>query len=143
MKINLQVITPEKVVLSEDVDQVSIPTTRGEITVLPHHVNLVTPVAEGELIIKNNSRTEYFAAAGGFLEIAHNIATVLADYAVHSDEINMEKALEAQKRAEEMLKKAKENASDRDLALAETQMRRAILQLKVSGGRKERRNITS
>lgn len=143
MKINLQVITPEKVVLSEDVDQVSIPTTRGEITVLPHHVNLVTPVAEGELIIKNNSRTEYFAVAGGFLEIAHNIATVLADYAVHSDEINMEKALEAQKRAEEMLKKAKENASDRDLALAETQMRRAILQLKVSGRRKERRNITS
>ena len=69
MKLVLEIITPIKVVLSEEVDEVTIPTIEGEISILPNHVNLLTKIAPGEMVIRKASHTDLFAITGGFLEI--------------------------------------------------------------------------
>lgn len=129
---HLEIVTPEKVVFNEDIDELIIPTVQGELAILPHHVNLLTQVSEGEMIIKMGKKEQALAVTGGFLHITDNKLTLLSDFAIRSEEIDTKKALEAQKRAEEMLKKQRENISERDFALAQADMRRAILELKVA-----------
>ncbi|MCX6780134.1 MAG: ATP synthase F1 subunit epsilon [Candidatus Magasanikbacteria bacterium] len=68
-KINLKIVTPEKVIYENNqVDQITIPTTTGEITVLPNHVPLVSILKSGEMIFKENGQENFFALSGGFLE---------------------------------------------------------------------------
>ncbi|MBI2189967.1 MAG: ATP synthase F1 subunit epsilon, partial [Candidatus Levybacteria bacterium] len=112
----LEIVTPEKIVLSEEIDQLTAPTTTGEITVLPKHVGLLTKIISGELTIKKGAKTEFFAITGGFLEVEKDKITILADYAVRSEEIEVAKAIEAQKQAEKLMKDAKEKASEKDFA---------------------------
>ncbi len=136
----LEIITPEKIVVQQEIDEVLVPTSEGQIAILPHHVNLVTKVQQGELIIKYKSQEQYLAVTAGFLEVANNKITILSDYAVRAEDIETEKVLAAQKKAEEILKNSKEHGSDRDFALAENELRRSILQLDVAGRRRRRNN---
>lgn len=133
----LKIITPEKIVFEGDLDELIVPTVSGEITILPHHVDLLTQVSEGELTIKLKDKKQHIAVTGGFLQVTKDTITLLSDYAIRSEEINAQKAIEAQKRAEEVLKKKREDISERDFAIAQADMRRAILELKVA--RKRRR----
>lgn len=133
MTLDLSIISPEKVVFTEQVDQVIIPTTTGQITVLPNHMDLFTQIAPGELIIKKGGKEDFFAVTGGFLEVGNNKATVLADYAVHSHEINAVKAEEAKKRAEKLLA---EKTSQEDIAIARSELVKSLLELKVAKRRK-------
>jgi len=112
-----------------------VTTASGEIAVLPHHVNLFTKVEPGEMTIKIGGKDQFLAITGGFLEVSNNKITLLADYAVRADEIEVGKALEAQKRAEEILKKKESGISAQDLAAAQGDLRRAILELKVANRR--------
>jgi len=137
----LDIVTPEKVVYSEEIDELTVPTTQGEITILPEHVALVARVSEGEMVTKAKGKKSFLAVTGGFLQVADNQITLLADYAVRSDEINTQKVLDAKKRAEEALKKKREDMSDRDFAIAESEMRKALLELKVSSRRRKTTNI--
>lgn len=137
----LKIITPVKVAFEGEIDELIVPTVAGEIAILPHHVDLLTQVTEGEITIKTKGKEEHIAATGGFLQINKDTITLLSDYAVRSEEINTQKALEAQRRAEEMLKKKAENVSERDLAQAQAEMRRAILELKVSKRRRGGRTL--
>lgn len=127
----LELVTPEKVVFSEEVDLVTVATTTGEITILPKHANLLTKLEPGEMTVKSKGKEQFVAVTGGFLEVANDKITILADYAVRSQDIEVAKAMEAQKRAEETLKQRQEQISERDLALAQADMRKAILELKV------------
>ncbi|MCL6096933.1 MAG: ATP synthase F1 subunit epsilon [Patescibacteria group bacterium] len=136
MNLHLEIITPEKVVYRDDVNEISAETVNGQITILPNHVGLVTQITPGELIVKKNNKNYYLAVMGGFLEIVKNNVTILSDYAIRSEDIEANKVLEAQKRAEKLAKEASEKASEKDFALAETQLRRAILELKVAKKRK-------
>lgn len=136
----LEIITPEKSVLQEEIDELQVPTSTGQIGILPHHVNLVTALTPGELIIKKGEKEKVFAIIGGFLQIHNNRISILADYAAHADDIDIQEALSAQKRAEEVLKKGKEEISDRDFALAEAELRKSILQINV-GTKRKRRNV--
>ena len=133
---NFKIITPQAVTFEGEIDEAIIPTTQGEIAVLPNHADLLTQVSEGEITIKTKGKTTHIAVVGGFLEIVKGSLSLLAEYAVRSEEINTQKALEAQKRAEEVLKKKGESISEQDLALAQSEMRRAILELKVARKRK-------
>jgi F-type H+-transporting ATPase subunit epsilon len=137
MKFLFELITPEKTVYKEEIEQLTIPTSTGEITVLPNHSSLFTKVEQGEMIIKKNSKEQFLAVTEGFLEVNKNIATLLADYAVRSEEIEVSKAIDAQKRAEKVIKESKEKISREDFALAESQFRRSILELKVAGKRRK------
>jgi F-type H+-transporting ATPase subunit epsilon len=73
---------------------------------------------------------------GGFLQITNDKISLLADYAVRSEDINAQKALEAQRQAEEILKKKKEGISEQDFAIAQNDLRRAVLELKVANKRR-------
>lgn len=135
---HLDVITPEKTIYSGDIEELAINTADGEIAILPHHVNLFTKIMPGEMIIKVNKKDQYLAVTGGFLEISNNTITVLADYAVKADEIEVDKAIAAQKRAEEIIRRKKEGISEKDFATAQADLRRALLELHVANRRRRK-----
>lgn len=129
MKLHLQIITPTKTVLTEEVDEIIINTISGEIGILPGHVNLLTRVSPGEMIIKNTNKSQPFAIMGGFLEVADNKVTILSDYAVRATDIEVAKAKEAQERAEKVMKN---KLSGNEFITAQAELRKAILELKVA-----------
>jgi len=137
---HLDIVTPEKTIFQGEFTSLTIPTTSGEITILPHHINVLTEIEPGEIVIKDDKKTHYLGVTGGFLEIADNKATILADYAVVSDEIAVEQATKAQQRAEELKKRMNENISEQDLAIAAGELRRSLMELHVAS-RRRRRNI--
>ncbi len=103
-KLKLEVITPTKVVLSEEVDEITVNTANGEISILPNHVALLTKLMPGEMIVRNGGKTSPFAVMGGFLEVAENKVTILSDYAVRAADIEVAKAKEAKEAAERLMK---------------------------------------
>lgn len=135
MTLHIQIITPEKELLSEDIDEVIVPTSSGELTILPHHVPLLVQIMPGELTIKKSGKSEHLAIVGGFLEVhpasggTPTTATILADYAIHGKDISEAEAKLAKERAEKAMKEKK---SDVDFAMAEAEFQRAILELKVA-----------
>lgn len=135
---NLQIITPEKIVYDGDVDEITLQTVKGEISVLPHHVDFLTQVMPGELIIKTNKDEKSLALTGGFLEVSSNTCKILADYAIHTHEIDMEKVQKAKEVAEKSLEKAKESGAQRDFARAEAELRRNILMIQVASTKKRK-----
>jgi F-type H+-transporting ATPase subunit epsilon len=130
MPIHLEIITAERVVLSDDVDQINAPTKDGRIGILPRHMPLLTILDAGELDIIKNGETTPFAVTGGFMEVLPNRVTILADSADRADEIDEARAEAARKRAEELLSGQQ---SDRDIKIAEAELRKALVQLKVAG----------
>jgi len=135
---HLDIITPEKTIYSGEVASLTVPTATGEITVLPQHMNLLTQLVPGEVILVQDNKTQYLGVTGGFLEIAENKATLLSDFAVRSEDVAIEKAMEAQKRAEELKKKMAENISEQDMAIAAGELRRSLMELHVANRRRRR-----
>lgn len=133
MTLHVEIVTPDKIVYSDDVDQITLSTLNGQITLLPNHVPLVTQLIPGECTVKKGSTEQLLAITGGFLEFSDNKVTIMADYAIRSGDIEEAQAEEARKRAEKALS---EKASARDFAEAEAQMRKALLELKVVQKRK-------
>jgi len=106
--LKFKIATPEKVVYEDEINQVSIPTMTGEITVLPNHIPLVSVVQAGEIKILDKDGEHALAIAGGFLEIrGNNEIIILADHAERATDIDLEVAEEARKRAEEEMENAK------------------------------------
>ena len=133
MPLHLEIVTAERLILSDDVDQVNAPTKDGRVGILPRHMPLLTVLSEGELsIIKGGVRTE-FAVFGGFMEVLPDRVTILADSCDRSDEIDLERAEAARKNAEERLSQRK---TDQEMALAEADLRRALLQIKMAKARR-------
>jgi len=137
MAFNLTITTPERIVLEDVVDEVVVPTTSGEIAVLTNHVDLLTAVKPGELTIKKGNKTSSFAITGGFMEVSKNNVSILADYAIRAEDIEIAKAQEAKERAENAMK---EKTSQRDFAEAEAQLRRSLVELEI--GKRRRRSVS-
>ena len=106
--LNLKIVTPECVVYENQIEQVSIPTTSGEITILPNHIPLVSVLKTGELRVKDKAGEQVIAVAGGFNEMrGNNELIILADNAERVEQIDIERAETARKRAEEQMKQTK------------------------------------
>jgi F-type H+-transporting ATPase subunit epsilon len=136
MPFHLEIVTAERVVLSDEVDQINVPTKDGRLGILPRHSNLLTILDVGELdIIKGDTKTP-FALSGGFMEVLANRVTILADTVERADEIDEARAEEARRRAEQLLAERK---SAQDMALAEAELRRALLRLKVAQLKRNRK----
>lgn len=104
-RIKFEIATPERVVLKEEILQVTVPTVEGEITVLPKHSPLVSVLKPGVLELKKmDGSIEIVSVSGGFVEVLLNKIIILADTAERAEEIDLERAEEARKRAEESLK---------------------------------------
>lgn len=135
MNLLLEIITPEKVIFKDEVDEVVVPTENGEITVLPNHINLLTQVNPGELIIKKGANQHYLAITGGFLEVSNNKISIIAEYAIKAQDIEVARAMEAKKRAEKVMS---EKSTDNEVRIAQAEMIKAILELKVATKHKRR-----
>ena len=129
MNLTLEIITPEKVVYKDEASEVIAPTFDGEIAILPNHVNLLTQVNPGELIVKKGVTAQYLAITGGFMEVSDNKVSILADYAIKAQDIEIARATEAKKRAQKIMS---EKATDNELRIAQAEMIKAILELKVA-----------
>ena len=105
MPLHVKLITPERVVLEEDIDSLSLPTPEGEITVLPNHRPLVSLLATGAMTLRKDGDETHIASSGGFIEILPDSEVhILADSAERAEELALEKVEEARARAEEALK---------------------------------------
>ena len=136
--LKFKIVTPEKVIYENEIFQVSIPTTSGEITVLPNHIPLVSVLAAGELRIKDKDGEHHLAVSGGFLEVrGKNEVIILADHAERVEEIDLQKAEEAKQRAEEQMKNIK-NVQDVDYARLQAAIDREVNKMRVA---KKYRNI--
>ncbi len=136
----LEIITPEKIVYKEEIEEIVIPTVNGQIAILPNHIGLLTQIVTGEIIIKKSNKTESIAITGGFLEVDKNHLTVLADYAKKAEDIEIAKVEEARKKAERLMR---EKTSDRDFKIAEAELLKSLLQLKIAGKYRKRPYPTS
>lgn len=126
----LSVITPEKTLFKEsDIKRVTLPTSEGEITVLPGHTRLVVFLAPGELIIEDNQEIRPLAVSGGFVEVTQNQIKVLADTAETVEEIDLERAEQARQRAEKLLKEKKTDT--REFAYLTAKIEKELSRLKV------------
>jgi F-type H+-transporting ATPase subunit epsilon len=107
MPLTLEIVTPEARVYSDTIDTVVIPTTEGEVGILPGHIPLLTQVEHGELRVTKNGQTQLLAVGGGFAEVADDVVQILAEHAITEEKIDEHAVEAALKRAEEELKDAK------------------------------------
>lgn len=128
--LHLQIITPEKTVYDDEVDQVGLPTTTGQITVLPGHVGLITQVEPGEIFFAKREKITRLAAGLGFAQIGPDNVKILVDLAAPEEEIEERKIEEAKKAAEEALKQ-KHLLSEEEYANAAANLQKALVQLKI------------
>ncbi|MBF8280557.1 MAG: F-type H +-transporting ATPase subunit epsilon [Candidatus Magasanikbacteria bacterium] len=127
-----EITTPERTVFKEDVDQITLPTLQGEITVLPHHLPLVSVIKPGTIRILKNGAEEWLAVAGGFIEVRpDNRVIVLADTAERAEEIDTERAAEARARAEKLLIEKK--FDDVEYSTFAAKLERELARLRVAG----------
>ena len=133
----LDIVTAERVVFSDDVDVVIAPGVEGQLGILPHHAPLMTTLQPGELWVRQGEAEFCLAISGGFLEVRPDRVIVLADTAERADEIDIARAEEAKRRAQERLR---ERGPALDVARAEAAMRRALTRLEaVERSRRRRR----
>jgi F-type H+-transporting ATPase subunit epsilon len=135
MNLTLEIITPEKVVYKDEVQIIIVPTVSGEISILPNHINLLTQISPGELIVKKVHSTQHLAITGGFLEIQDNKVSILAEHAIKAQDIQVAQAMEAKKRAEKAMA---EKSTVNELKVAQAEMIKAILELKIATKHKKR-----
>ena len=135
--LHLQIITPEKTVFDDQVSQVGLPTQLGQITVLPHHVSLITTVEPGEIVFEHNHRISRLAAGFGFAQVAADEVKVLVDLAAPEEEIEEKKIEEAKRAAEEALRQ-KHMLSEEEYATAAANLQKALVQLKIKRRRHAR-----
>jgi F-type H+-transporting ATPase subunit epsilon len=136
MPLRLDIVTVERVVYSEDVDIVVAPGIEGQLGILPQHAPLLTALTYGELWVRQKNEEFSFAIGGGFMEVRPNRVTVLADTAERAEEIDLERAEAARRRAQERLHAQVER--EEDFARAEAALQRAATRIKVAETRRRR-----
>lgn len=134
-KIKFEIATAERVIYSDDVDIVIAPGIEGQMAILPSHAPLLTMLQPGELVVRKDGEETVIFVSGGFLEVMQNRVTVLADTAERAEEIDVERAEEAKRRAEERLAG---RLPEMDLARAEIALRRALTRIKVAERRRRK-----
>jgi len=106
--IQFEIVTPERVILKEEILQITLPTKMGEITVLPNHIPLVASLMAGVVQVKKKDGTdEVISISGGFLEVQKNKVVILADIAERAEEIDLARAEAGRSRAEELKKQTR------------------------------------
>ena len=135
--IKLDIVTAERMVFSDDVDVVVAPGVEGQLGILPHHIPLMTMLRPGELRVRKGREEFSLAISGGFLEVRPDRVIVLADAAERAEEINVARAEEAKRRAQEQL--SDRRAAGLDEARTEAALRRSLARLKVAEKRRKRK----
>ena len=127
--LRLEIITAERQVFSDDVNTVVAPGVEGELGILPHHAPLITMLKPGELLIRKDSEETYLFVSGGFLEVRPDKILILADACERAEEIDIERAEAAKRRAEERLKT---RTPELDVAQVQAALLRSLVRLRVA-----------
>ncbi len=130
-KILLEIVTPERALIKEWVDEVTAPGTEGEFGVLPGHTPFLTTLKIGEISYKKDNATKYIAVSWGYAEVGPSQVTILAEAAEIAEEIDTERAEEARARALAIL--AKKDAEESQFKLAEATLEKAMVRMQVAG----------
>lgn len=130
--IHFELITPERIVFRQDIDQVTLPTAMGEITILPNHLPMVAALVAGIAHLKKGNAEEDVAVSGGFIDIqAGNTVRVLADTAERGFELHLDSIEEAKKRAEQVMKEVV-RSDDATFAAAAAGLERELARYRVA-----------
>lgn len=130
-KLKLEMVTPYKRVLSQEVDEITAPGFLGELGLLPGHTPLLTTMKVGELTYRQDGKLFHVAVNWGYLEVDDDTVTVLVDTAEKADEIDLERAKAALGRAEEALKALSQD--DKKFVVMEAALERAVIRIQVAG----------
>ena len=130
MPLQLEIVTPERLAYSDTVDAVVLPGSEGELGVLPHHAPLIATLGVGELLIRKAGEEESFAIVGGFVQVRPDKVVVMAETADMASEIDLEKAQEARREAEQALEAGYHEGAD--LAVARAALQQALLRIRVA-----------
>jgi F-type H+-transporting ATPase subunit epsilon len=129
-RINLEIITPERRVLSESVDEVVVPALSGELGILPEHAPLISQLKTGVLNYRLGNERRELHISGGFVEVLSDRVAVLSDVAERPEEIDLERARRAKERAERRLASKDEEI---DFRRAELKLQRALVRIQLAG----------
>lgn len=134
--LQLKIVTPEKLILEELVEYVSLPTKEGEITILPNHIPLIAPLSSGDIVAFVNGEHLPIALVGGFVEIKNNEeglteVAILADFAEHVSLLSDEVIEKAKIKSEELRKIALNNEVV-DFEHFETELERSLTRIKIA-----------
>jgi len=133
--IKLEIITAERQVFSDDVNTVVAPGVEGELGILPHHAPLITMLKPGEVLIRKENEETYLFVSGGFLEVRPEKIIILADACERAEEIDIERAEAAKRRAEERLKTL---TPEIDVAQVQAALLRSLVRLRVAERRRRK-----
>jgi F-type H+-transporting ATPase subunit epsilon len=131
-KLQCEVVSPERIVYSSEADMVIVRGVQGELGIMAQHIPIVTPLAIGEMRVKQEGGQEVLAVHGGYLEYSGNKVTILADAAELREEIDIERAKLKRAEREKQMSEA-DKLSAQALVDAEVSLRKALLRLRLSG----------
>ena len=131
--LRLEIITPQAIVFSEDVNMVTLPAVDGQIGVYPHHVRLITQIVPGEIIVNLNGQDRSLAVGEGLVEISAHEVAIVTDMAIPAEHIDEAKVEEARERAAARLR---EKISDEEVATVNASLARSLAQLQVKRRRR-------
>ena len=131
MPIKLEILTPERKVYEDVVDEVIAPGSEGYLGILPHHAHLLTELGPGELRVKKGGVEEVLAVFGGFVDVRGDQVTVLTDAAERAEEIDDRRAQEARDRAQQAIQLAASSQNAAEEARARASLERALVRLRV------------
>lgn len=126
----LEIVTPDRLVLSEEVDEVTAPGIQGEFGVLPGHTPFLTTLKVGELTYRKGKEVHHMAVSWGYAEVTPKKVTILAEAAEVAAEIDIERAKAAMERAEKELKKL--SKEDKDYLIEAARLEKSIIRVQVA-----------
>ncbi|HEV2124974.1 MAG TPA: F0F1 ATP synthase subunit epsilon [Chloroflexota bacterium] len=145
MPTHIEIVSAERRLLEDDVDEVIAPTDRGQIGILPRHAAMLTLLIPGELRLKKGGEEQIIAIGGGFLEVGDNRVTILADSAERAEEVDIARAEEARRRA---MARLTSRSREVDVERAQLALSRSLARIKAvehsrqRGGRAPRPTLT-
>jgi len=134
--LRLEIVTAEGTVFADDVNEVVAWGIEGQLGILPHHAPLMTMLQPGDLLIRKDNEEHYLAISGGFLEVRPDKVIILADACERAEEIDIERAEAARRRADEILKT---RPPDVDTVAAEAALRRSLARIRAAGKRRRKK----
>ena len=126
--IKLEIVTPEAITFSDDVDMVTLTGTEGEMGILPQHMPLMTSLVGGEIHVRKGMENIFLAVGDGFVQVTGERVAILTDMAIRAENIDEAKAEEARRRAEARLA---EKLTDEESAMVSATLAHSLAQLKV------------
>lgn len=131
MPTHLQIIALDKIAYEDDVDIVVLPGEEGQLGVLPRHARIVTLLQPGEVLARKSGEETALAISGGFAQIGPDSVTILSDAAEYAEDIDMDRAEQARRRAEERLADRRPTP-ELDMARAESALLRSMARIRVA-----------